>query len=152
MSPEGMVGFYNLTSRQSDEYVAHAPMVNGQLVFNIFSDPDFVRHEKLKRAVSHTFTMTNILQYEEKVNETIDLLVSKLGDMVTEQSRTMSVDLCAWLMYFATDVIGVMTYSERYGMLEAGKDVINIRNTLLEQNRRVSLVSLVSSWTHQITE
>ena len=117
-------------------------MVNGQLVFNIFSDPDFARHEKLKRAMNHTFTMTNILQYETKVNETIDLLISKLNEMVTLQGREMSVDLCAWLMYFATDVIGIITYSERYGMLEAGKDVINIRSTLLEQNRRVSLVRL----------
>jgi len=117
-------------------------MMNGQLVFNIFSDPDFARHEKLKRAMNHTFTMTNILQYETKVNETIDLLISKLNEMVTLQGREMSVDLCAWLMYFATDVIGIITYSERYGMLEAGKDVINIRSTLLEQNRRVSLVRL----------
>jgi len=116
--------------------------MNGQLVFNIFSDPDFARHEKLKRAMNHTFTMTNILQYETKVNETIDLLISKLNEMVTLQGREMSVDLCAWLMYFATDVIGIITYSERYGMLEAGKDVINIRSTLLEQNRRVSLVRL----------
>jgi hypothetical protein len=37
-----------------------------------------------------------------------------------------SVDWPRWLQYYAFDVIGELTYSERHGFLEGGKDIDGI--------------------------
>lgn len=128
---------------QSDEYIAHAPLKDGQVVFNIFSDPDFARHEKLRRAIASAFTMTHLLQYEDKVNKTVDLLVARLRDQLGPGGKSNTLDLYSWMMYFTTDVVGELTYSSPYGLLAVGKDTLNIMDTLLNQNRRVSMVRII---------
>lgn len=126
---------------QSDHYLAHAALVQGKLKTTIVSEPDFINHDQIRRSIDKTFTMNSISKHEEKITSTIDLLVEKLSGLA---QKSTSFDLTNWTTYFATDVISEVTYGKSYGSLEAGKDLLKIRKSTLENNRQANIVSLDS--------
>ncbi|KAL4815496.1 cytochrome P450 [Aspergillus spinulosporus] len=109
-------------------YEAFIPYTNGGSPPAIFTARDEELHKRLKSPIASLYNLSNVVALEGLVDEVLDLLCRQL-DMrfaMTDQS----FDLARWLQYFAFDVMGTMTFSQRYGFLEQGQDVNGILGTI----------------------
>lgn len=103
--------------------MVNAGVSQGKVVPNIFSTDDKNWHSQLRRCVSNAFSLTSIVQYEAQVDQTLATFLEKMDSLFVHQDLTKPEDLGLWLQYFAFDVIGKLSYSSSYGILESdGKD------------------------------
>ena len=87
-------------------------------------------HKRLKTPIADLFTPKNVPSYEGRVDQVLVVLQEKLNEKVLSYDRIF--ELGQWLQFFAFDVMGTLTFSERYGFLETGKDVGQMLNTIKE--------------------
>ncbi|OJI96135.1 hypothetical protein ASPVEDRAFT_157352 [Aspergillus versicolor CBS 583.65] len=100
--------------RKSDWY----SVWQGRRKFDIFPERDEKIHGTQRRLVSHLYAMKSLVQYQDKVNEAIEVFVKRIRDHASHQPLNLGV----WVQLFAFDVIGAITFSKRFGFLEAGSD------------------------------
>lgn len=86
---------------------------------NLFSTRDPEYHRIEKRKVGHAYSLPSLLQSEAAIDSCLELFMSRL----TSLAKAGPVDLGAWLQYFAFDVVGEITFAQKLGFLEQGKDV-----------------------------
>ncbi|KAN0067476.1 Cytochrome P450 [Elaphomyces granulatus] len=106
---------------KSKFYRAFMPYTKNGLLPAIFTTQDEKQHKQLKSPIAALYSLTNVVTFEEFVNDVLDILFQEF-DKRYAGSQT-SFDLGDWLQYFAFDVMGTMTFSSRYGFLETGTDV-----------------------------
>jgi hypothetical protein len=68
------------------------------------------------------------MQYEGLVEETLSLFLEKTQELYVDAGRVC--DFALWLQFFAFDVIGQITYSQRHGFIEEERDVDGIIRSL----------------------
>ncbi|KAG2419398.1 hypothetical protein HFD88_004194 [Aspergillus terreus] len=109
-------------------YEAFIPYTKAGSPPAIFTARDEHLHKRLKSPIASLYNFSNVVALEGLVNEVLDLLCHQVDSRfaVTDQS----FDLARWLQYFAFDVMGTMTFSQRYGFLEQGDDVNGILGTI----------------------
>lgn len=88
--------------------------------WTLFPDQDIKRHAETRKRFQGLYSMSSLLSYEIYVDECIDIFLEKLG-MFARSVET--VDLAHWFQCYAFDVIGEITYSERFGFLDNGDDI-----------------------------
>ncbi|EME78880.1 uncharacterized protein MYCFIDRAFT_205196 [Pseudocercospora fijiensis CIRAD86] len=91
---------------------------------NLFSQRDPARHDQDRKKYNYAYTMSAMVSYEKYVDDCIELL----GQRLVEQKD--AVDMAWWLHCFAFDVIGAITFSKRFGFLDAGDDVHGLIKTV----------------------
>ena len=99
--------------RKSDWY----SVWQGRRKFDLFPEKDERIHGSQRRLVSGIYAMQNLVQYQDKVDEAIKVMVEEMQKRIGE-----TINLGNWLQLFAFDVVGGLTFSKRFGFLEAGKD------------------------------
>ncbi len=67
--------------------------------------------------MSGIYAMHSLVQYQGKVDQAIEVMVEQM-----RRKHGETVDLGVWLQLFAFDVVGGLTFSKRFGFLEAGAD------------------------------
>ena len=87
----------------------------------VFNSRDEDLHKRLKTPIADLFTAKNVLAYEDRVDQVLAVLQEQLDAKFIMHDRVF--ELGQWLQFFAFDVMGTLTFSERYGFLETGKDV-----------------------------
>ena len=87
---------------------------------NLFSTRDPEYHRIEKRKVGAAYSLPNLLQSEAAIDSCVSLFMNRLHEFA---SKRESVDLGAWLQYFAFDVVGEVTFASKLGFLEKGTDV-----------------------------
>ncbi|KAE8149811.1 cytochrome P450 [Aspergillus avenaceus] len=87
---------------------------------NLFSARDERFHREQRRPVASAYSMTHILERESAVDTCTDLFLTQLRTMADAKA---SVDLGMWLQYYAFDVVGEITFAQKLGFLEQGRDV-----------------------------
>ncbi|KAL1888261.1 hypothetical protein Sste5346_009653 [Sporothrix stenoceras] len=103
---------------KSDFYKVLQPLAHGRVVQGLFNTQDEALHRALKRPIAGIYSMTNLVSFEPYVDTTIAALLRQL-----EARAGQTVDLGAWLQFFAFDVMGEITFSRRFGFLDTGADV-----------------------------
>ncbi|KAH9884993.1 cytochrome P450 [Xylariomycetidae sp. FL2044] len=94
-----------------------------------FNDRDTRRHNAARKLYSSPYAMSSLLSYEPYVTECIDIFRQRL----TELAQTgLVVNLHHWLQCYAFDLIGLMTFSERFGFLDRGDDVGGVMKAIDE--------------------
>ncbi|KAL9620420.1 MAG: hypothetical protein Q9160_005005 [Pyrenula sp. 1 TL-2023] len=93
----------------------------------LFSDQNIARHSEQRRKFQTAYSMTSLVSYESFVDECGDLLTQRLAEF---SGTGVPVNMAHWLQCYAFDVIGAITFSRRFGFLDAGKDVGNIMQTI----------------------
>lgn len=105
----------------------NAAVGKGQVAHTLFSSPDQTWHNNLRRSIGASFTLNSAVTYEPLIESTISAFLKELDDRFAgKEGGDGIVDLHAWLLYFAFDVMGDLTYSARHGFLEQGKDMFSI--------------------------
>lgn len=87
---------------------------------NLFSTRDPEYHRVEKRKVGAAYSMPNLLQSEKAIDSCIDLFMKRLDEFARTET---SVDLGAWLQYFAFDIVGEVTFAKKLGFLQESRDV-----------------------------
>lgn len=63
------------------------------------------------------------MSYDHLIDKTIDVFLEQWDARFTgKQGSEGVIDLLEWLLYFAFDVTGELTYGSRHGFLESGLD------------------------------
>ncbi|KAI9755870.1 MAG: hypothetical protein M1815_004531 [Lichina confinis] len=88
---------------------------------NQMSELDPQRHSTKNKNISAGSQLTNLLRSERHVDGSLKLLEGHL-DRMAEDGK-VPVDLSRWFNYFAFDVVGEITFSQRFGFLDTGLDV-----------------------------
>ena len=108
-------------------YQAFIPYMKGGSVPAIFTTQDEQMHRQLKSPVASLYSLSNVVTFEKFVDEVLQVLCRQVDGYVASGE---TFDLADWLQYFAFDVMGTMTFSQRYGFLETGKDVDGMLGTI----------------------
>lgn len=87
---------------------------------NLFSTRDELYHRGQKRPVANAYSMTSLLAKEDAVDSCTQMFMEKLGSFADQRK---SLDLGAWLQYYAFDVVGEFSFAKKLGFLEKGEDV-----------------------------
>ncbi|KAJ0383442.1 hypothetical protein COL922a_010484 [Colletotrichum nupharicola] len=93
---------------------------------DIFTEVNEEAHARKKKVANVPYSMAAMQHLSPFIDDTIDLVVAKLGGFASapmEYKADKSVDLGAWLHYFAFDVLGEVAFSRSFGFLAKGKDV-----------------------------
>lgn len=91
----------------------------------LFADQDIARHAYVKRQCQGIYSLSSLVKYETHIDDCMDVFLQRLGELA---ERDEPVDMFNWLQFYAFDVISNLTYSKRFGFLDAGED----RNGLIE--------------------
>lgn len=89
--------------------------------------------------------MSSLVTYEAYVDECADLFALRLAELADARRPA---DLGRWLQCYAFDVVGLVTYSRRFGFLDRGDDVGSLIQTIDAEMVYFSLVG-VHSWLHR---
>ena len=112
-------------------------------MFNLFSDRNVERHAKTRRNFQGMYALSALVTYEDYVDECAAIFSRRL----TEFSDSGKViDLGHWFQCYAFDVIGDITYSQRFGFLDAGDDIAGLLETLQKAMVYGVLVGVYPSW------
>ena len=87
----------------------------------IFTTQDEQQHKILKTPVASLYSLSNVVTFEPFVEQVLGILFKQLDSRFVKSRATF--DLADWVGYFAWEVMGLMTFSKTYGLLETGTDV-----------------------------
>lgn len=88
---------------------------------NLSSTRDEKLHARLRRPVNNAYAMSTVVNYEPLMDTTTDVFFRELTSRFVRPG--MECDLATWLQMYAFDVLGDITFSKRFGFLEAGYDL-----------------------------
>lgn len=136
---------------KTDFYAVFPPPENPDIFTEIREDV----HAQKKKVANVPYSMAAMRQLSPFIDDTIDLLVSRLGEFCPSTSGIMTpgggvggaargkVDLGAWLHYFAFDVLGEVAFSRSFGFLAAGRDVEDAIKTIDDSQRYNGIVGQI---------
>ncbi|KAJ5294898.1 cytochrome P450 pisatin demethylase [Penicillium antarcticum] len=90
---------------------------------NLFSERSSKKHADERKKVASLYSMTSLVAYEPFVDNCIEILKQRLDEFA---STGRLIDMGHWLQCYAFDVIGKITFGDRFGFLDAGNDVGNM--------------------------
>lgn len=87
-------------------------------IVNVFtvSDPNY--HSALRRLLAGPMADNQVKVFEPLVTSRVRLAISRIGE---ELERRGAADVFKWWLFFATDVIGELSFGDSFRMLETGK-------------------------------
>jgi len=112
--------------KKTGYYDSASALVNGQIVHNVFSQPDENKHAAEKRPIAKYYSPTGVATLEPLIDETITHLCNELDRRFLVKSAAggaEAFDLGDWILYYAWDVVGTVTFSQPLGYLSAGHDL-----------------------------
>ncbi|OCK73322.1 cytochrome P450 oxidoreductase [Lepidopterella palustris CBS 459.81] len=116
--------------KKSEFYSVIAPLQNGVIKDTLFSTRDQAYHSGYRRAVNSSFSMSVILQYESYLDETTQIFLNKIDEIITQtKGKKGLIDLPRLLQYYAFDAVAMLAYSKRYGFVEKNTDIDGIMKT-----------------------
>ncbi|KAJ5961635.1 cytochrome P450 pisatin demethylase [Penicillium viridicatum] len=90
---------------------------------NLFSVRSSTKHAEDRKKVASLYSMTSLVAYEPFVDNCIEIFKQRLDEFAT---KGQLIDMGHWLQCYAFDVIGNITFGDRFGFLDAGNDVGNM--------------------------
>ncbi|KAI9048140.1 hypothetical protein LZ554_007935 [Drepanopeziza brunnea f. sp. 'monogermtubi'] len=112
---------------------------------SLFAELDPHRHAQQRRKFSSLYSMSALLGYEPFVNNCTSLLTQRFYEL----SRTNNViDMQHWLQCYAFDVIGEITFGNRFGFLDQGEDKEGVFQAIDTRGIYSTFVGL-TPWIHR---
>ncbi|KXL43926.1 hypothetical protein M433DRAFT_151346 [Acidomyces richmondensis BFW] len=99
--------------RKSDWY----SVWQGHRKFDLFAERDERIHGQQRRLVSRAYSMESLRDLEQYVDNAINVFLDNMS-----QRLGKVIDMGNWVQLFAFDVIGEITFSKRFGFMDAGED------------------------------
>lgn len=129
-NPDAIKQIYGIANKltKSAFYPVQMQLSRGVVLQSLFGTQDQDYHMRLRRTVSSAFSMTSIMQYEPRVNETVRVFLAQTERLYANTPDTPDIvcNFVLWLQFFAFDVITEITYSRRVGFVDRCEDVDGI--------------------------
>lgn len=106
--------------RKTEFYHGSSALVNGKIVYNLFSETDSKKHAREKRPIAKYYSPAGVAALEPHMDTMISTLCQALEARFLGGGKPF--DLGEWLLYYAWDVVGAVTFSQPIGYLEKGHD------------------------------
>lgn len=119
------------------------PQHEGSDLHNLFSTQDKTFHAQLKRELGNLYSERGVLVAEPAVDKTIGILVDRLESL--SKDGPASVDISAWLHWWAFDTIVEVNLSTQLGFLAKGEDVNHLCAGSHQAMRYFGLVRICTS-------
>ncbi len=101
---------------------------------DIFTEVREHVHAQKKKVANVPYSMAAMQQLSPFIDDTIDIFMGKMDIISTATAgvgpKGPTVDLGAWLHWFAFDVLGEVAFSRSFGFLDQGRDVENAIKTI----------------------
>ncbi|CAI4218950.1 unnamed protein product [Parascedosporium putredinis] len=110
---------------------------------NLFTEPNPHVHASSRRKIAAAYSMTSLVRLEPLVDECTTILEARLREFA---SADQTFDLSLWMQCFAFDVIGKITFGERFGFLDSGADIDGIMASLTEYLNHCARVGVFPEW------
>ncbi|ROW10049.1 hypothetical protein VPNG_06518 [Cytospora leucostoma] len=128
-------------------YHGSSALVNGKIVYNLFSETDAHKHAKEKRPIAKYYSPVGVAALEPHMDKIIGNLCHALETRFMENGH--SFDLGKWLLYYTWDVVGAVTFSQPIGYLEKGHDfdgTLGDSETALDYFAVVGMIPVLDHW------
>ncbi|CAM1502523.1 Fc.00g045070.m01.CDS01 [Cosmosporella sp. VM-42] len=104
-------------------YHGSSALVNGQIVYNLFSQTDPSKHAKERKPVAKYFSSSAMTTMEPHIDKVANQLCHELETRFIDGPKSgQAFDLGQWILYYTWDVVGSITFSQPIGYLEKGYD------------------------------
>ncbi|KAK8092844.1 hypothetical protein PG999_014431 [Apiospora kogelbergensis] len=116
---------------------------------NVFNATDPLVHRRRRRNLSQPLSETGLRSVVPLIDRKVQLAIEK---MAFEMKERGAADIYKWWLFMATDLIGLLSFGESFGMLEKGKknqyikDIESTGNTFMV---RAALPSL-TRWLRKV--
>ncbi|KAJ5925355.1 hypothetical protein N7454_007994 [Penicillium verhagenii] len=111
--------------------------------WSVFSDRNIKRHSETRKKFTGLYSMSSVVQYEPFVNSCIEIFFQRL-DEFADQKQVF--DLGHWFQCYAFDVIGDITFGQRFGFLDRGDDIDGAINAVHRLLVYSTLVGIYPEW------
>lgn len=115
--------------------------------WTLFPDRDIKRHAETRKKFQGLYAMSSLKGYEAYVDECAEIFEQRLREAADDGGV---IDMARFFQYYAFDVIGDITYSKRFGFLDACKDVAGLIKAL-DASMLYSTLAGVYAWIHPYT-
>ncbi|KAJ5596940.1 hypothetical protein N7450_003398 [Penicillium hetheringtonii] len=88
--------------------------------WTVFADRNIKRHSDTRKRFTSLYSMSSLVHYEPFVDQCAEMFNNRLIEF-TETKK--SLNLGHWFQCYAFDVIGNITFGDRFGFLDQGKDI-----------------------------
>jgi cytochrome P450 len=112
---------------------------------SLFADLNPQHHGTQRRKVASAYSMSSLISYEPFVDNCASLLISHF-DAAAASGKTL--DFGHWFRCYAFDVIGEITFGQRFGLLDDGIDKDGIFGAIDARSSYSTFVGLFP-WLHQ---
>ncbi|OOF92709.1 hypothetical protein ASPCADRAFT_509112 [Aspergillus carbonarius ITEM 5010] len=110
---------------------------------SLFSDRNVKRHAEAKKRFSSLYSMTSLIHYEEFVDRCADIFTQRLAEFAQQGH---SFNLGHWFQCYAFDVIGDITFGQRFGFLDQGQDIEGAINAVEKVMDFSTLAGIYPEW------
>ncbi|OQD74277.1 hypothetical protein PENDEC_c011G00322 [Penicillium decumbens] len=111
--------------------------------WTVFSDRNIKRHADTRKRFTNLYSMSSLVHYEGFVDHCADLFVQRLDEFA---DKKQSLNLGHWFQCYAFDVIGNITFGERFGFLDQGHDIDGAMDALQKLLMYSTLVGIYPEW------
>ncbi|KAM7187535.1 Cytochrome P450 [Rhypophila sp. PSN 637] len=110
--------------KRTEYYLASSALVDGKIVYNLFSQLDKTTHHQQKKPIAKLYSPTGVASVEPHVDKILTQLCHELDTRFLSSPRTSGkgIDLGRWILYYTWDVVGAITFSAPLGYLSSGCD------------------------------
>ncbi|QKX54964.1 uncharacterized protein TRUGW13939_02054, partial [Talaromyces rugulosus] len=110
---------------------------------SLFDERNPRLHSAIRRKVSAAYSMSSLVQSESFVDDCTSLFQQRLSEFA--QTGEL-VDLTHWYQCYAFDVIGNITFGNRFGFLDKGKDIQGIMASISGFLKYAARVGIFPEW------
>ncbi|CEJ60091.1 hypothetical protein PMG11_08677 [Penicillium brasilianum] len=111
--------------------------------WTLFSDRDIKRHGDTRKRFANLYSMSSLVHYEALVDHCADLFTDRLNEFAENKN---TFNLGYWFQCYAFDVIGNITFGERFGFLDRGEDVDGAIEAVHKVMIYSTLVGIYPEW------
>ncbi|KAL5356483.1 cytochrome P450 [Aspergillus floccosus] len=111
--------------------------------WTLFPDRNMKRHAETRKRFSSLYSMSSLVHYEEFVDQCADIFSQRLSE---HAQRAQRVNLGHWFQCYAFDVIGHITFGQRFGFLDEGRDIEGTIAALQKLMTYSTLVGIYPEW------
>ncbi len=142
-APEVVRKVYGINSKfpKSDWYYAwQHPDPNR---WTLFPDRDMKRHAETRKRFQSMYSLSSLVSYEGYVDSCTEIFSQRLSEFA---ASGQTIDCAHWFQCYAFDVIGNITYSQRFGFLDKGEDVRGLLKALHSVLKYGTLIGVFAKW------
>ncbi|KAK3353366.1 cytochrome P450 [Lasiosphaeria hispida] len=126
---------------KTEFYHNNSTMINGKIVYHMFSTTDQAEHARMKRPIVKYYSLSSVLGMEPIMDKVVGAFCKQLDNrFVSGPSGPKECDLGEWIAFYAWDHISSVTFSQSWGYMDKGHD---FDNTIAVADRALDYFSAV---------